>query len=171
SVRTHERYVLPALEREADVVQQLLGARGDLEALCFDHGPAAPGRVEEVEAEPLLAHRQRLELAARLSAFALEAVDLGQLCLRLLRLALLVAEALDEALEPLDVDAEAVGRLPSGRSTRRLLDPPGVPRACERDRAAAAELEHAVRDRFEEPAVMRDEHDSGVERLQLLLEP
>src|SRR6185436_20123055 len=165
--RAYERDVLSALECEANAVQQLLGACRDLEVLCLDHGPAAPRRVEEVKAEPFLAHRQRFELAARLLAFALEPPDLGQLGLRLLRLALLVAEPLDEALEPLDVDAEPVGRLAGGRRAGRLLDPPGVPGACERDRASAAELEHAVRDRFEKPAVMRDEHDPGVERLQL----
>ena len=63
--------MLPALEREADIVQQLLGARGDLEPLRLDHGPPAARWVEEVEAEPFLAHRQRLELAARLLPFAL----------------------------------------------------------------------------------------------------
>ena len=50
--------MLPALEREADIAQQMLVAGGDLEALGLDHGPAAPRRVEEVEAESFLAHRQ-----------------------------------------------------------------------------------------------------------------
>src|SRR5207253_4197662 len=171
SVRADERDVLAALEREPDVVQQLLRAGGHLEALRLDHGPAAPRRVEEIEAEPFLARRQRLELAARLLPLALEPPDLGQLRLRLLRLALLVAEALDEALEPFDVDTEPVCGLAGRRGACSLLDPPGGPGTGEGDRASAAELEHAVRDRFEKPAVVRDEDDPGVERLQLLLEP
>src|SRR5439155_26997857 len=87
SVRADARDVLAALEREADVVQQLFRAVGDLEALRLDHGPAASRRVEEIEAEPPPVRRQRLELAARLLPLALEAPDLGQLRLRLLRLA------------------------------------------------------------------------------------
>src|SRR5207244_7933499 len=82
SVRADERDVLAALEREADVVQQLFRAGGDLEALRLDHGPAAPRRVEEIEAEPFLVRRQRLELAARLLPLALGASHLGQLLLR-----------------------------------------------------------------------------------------
>src|SRR5262249_59763563 len=58
-----------------------------------------------------------------------------------------------------------------GRGARRLLDPPGVPGSGEVDRASAAELEDAVRDRFEEPAVVGNQDDAGVERLQFLLEP
>ena len=38
-------------------------------------------------------------------------------------------------------------------------------------RAAGLELEHRGADRLEEPAVVGDEHDRGVERLQVLLEP
>ena len=41
----------------------------------------------------------------------------------------------------------------------RLLEAPGVPRAGEVRRASGDELEHRVRDRFEEPAVVRDEDD------------
>ena len=54
---------------------------------------------------------------------------------------------------------------------RRLLDPPHVPRPGEEERAPRLELEHAGRDRLEEPAVVRDQDHRRVERLQLLLEP
>src|SRR5256714_14098724 len=103
SVRADERDVLAALEREADIVQQLLRAGGDLEALRLDHGPAAPRRVEKIESEPFLARRQRLELAARLLPLALEPPRLGQPRLRPLRPALLFAGALDGAAEAVAV--------------------------------------------------------------------
>jgi hypothetical protein len=54
---------------------------------------------------------------------------------------------------------------------RRLLAPPGVPRALEEARAPALELEHRGADRLEEPAVVGDEHDGGVDALQVALEP
>ena len=37
--------------------------------------------------------------------------------------------------------------------------------------AAGLELEHGGADRLQEPAVVRDEHDGGVERLQVALQP
>ncbi|MDX6518293.1 MAG: hypothetical protein QOF50_1139 [Gaiellaceae bacterium] len=57
------------------------------------------------------------------------------------------------------------------REPRRLLASPDVPRSREVRRAAVIELEHGVRDRLEEPAVVRDQDDRRVERLQLALEP
>ena len=170
-VRADEPHVLAALERQPRVVEQLLVAGRDPQSLGLDHGSAAPGRVEEVETELPPAHVERLEHALRLAPLSFEAADLRQLRLRLLRLVLLVPEALDEALEPLDVDGEAIGGLARGRGAGGLLDPPFVPRAGEVDGLATAELEHAVRDGLEEPAVVRDEDDPRVQRLQLLLEP
>ena len=58
-----------------------------------------------------------------------------------------------------------------GRRPRRLLAPPRVPRAVEEERLRAAELEHRGRHGLEEPAVVGDEDDRGVERRQLALEP
>ncbi len=52
-----------------------------------------------------------------------------------------------------------------------LLAPPGVPRAREVGGAPGDELHGRVRDRLEEPAVVRDQHDGGVDRGQLALEP
>ena len=104
-------------------------------------------------------------------ALPLEPADLRQLRLRLLRLRLLGAEPLDEPLEPGDVVGDALGRLLRVRRPLRLLAPPGVPRPGEERRAAGLELERRARDRLEEPAVVRDEDDRGVERRELGLEP
>jgi hypothetical protein len=83
----------------------------------------------------------------------------------------LVAEALDEALEPCDVDVDPLGGRGRGRQARGLLAAPVVPRAGEVGRAAGLQLEDGGRDRLEEPAVVRDEDYCGVDRLQLALEP
>ena len=104
-------------------------------------------------------------------ALLLEARDLRELRLRLLRLRLLVPEALDEALEPRDVDGDAIGRLPGRCRAHCLLLTPLVPRAGEVVRSAGRELEHGGRDGLEEPAVVRDEDDRSVDRLELPLEP
>ena len=64
-----------------------------------------------------------------------------------------------------------LGRSGGSGETRRFLTAPVVPGAGEVRRAAGFELEDGVRDRFEEPAVVRDEEDGGVDRLQLALEP
>src|SRR5207245_1094245 len=69
-------------------------------------------------------------------------VDLRQLRLRLLRLALLVAEPRDEAFEPGDVLRHAGRGLGCMLRTLGLLATPGVPRAGEEERATAFELEH-----------------------------
>ena len=60
-------------------------------------------------------------------------------------------------------------RLP--RPAPRVLAAPLVPRPGEVVRAAGLELEHGGRDRLEEPAVVRDEDDRRVDRLELALEP
>src|SRR5207248_3762763 len=51
------------------------------------------------------------------------------------------------------------------------LPPPHVPRPGEERRATGGELERRRRHRLEEPAVVCDEDDGGVQRLQLTLEP
>ena len=70
-----------------------------------------------------------------------------------------------------DLGLLLLDRAAEGELARRLLLAPGVPGALEVARAAALELEHRGADRLEEPAVVRDEHDGGVERLQVRLEP
>ena len=64
-------------------------------------------------------------------ALLLEPLDLGELRLRLLRLVLLVAEPLDEAVEARDVDGDPVGLLLGVEHPRGLLAAPVVPRALE----------------------------------------
>ena len=61
--------------------------------------------------------RQQVDLAAQLGALLLQAADLRQLGLRVLGVALLVAEPLDEALEPCDVDVDPL-RLGRGGGQR-----------------------------------------------------
>ena len=114
---------------------------------------------------------EQRDLAARLRPLLLQARDVRQLRLRLLGLVLLVAEALDEAVEPRDVDLDPVGRLLGVLRALRLLEPPRVPRPGEERRPPGDELERRVRHRLEEPAVVRDEDDPGVERAELVLEP
>ena len=97
-------------------------------------------------------------------ALLLQPGDLRQLRLRLLRLVLLVAEALDEALEAGDVDLVAGDGLAGGDRPRRLLAAPLVPRPAEEERPPGLQLEHGGRHRLEEPAVVGDEDDRGVER-------
>src|SRR5439155_14581142 len=128
-------------------------------------------RLEEVEAERPATTRQRFELASRFCSLFLEATDLRELGLRLLRLRLLVAEASDEAIEPCDVNRHAVGGLFRRGRPRCLLASPLVPRPGEVVHTARGQLEHGRRDRLEKPAVAGDEDDGGAERLELTLEP
>ena len=80
-----------------------------------------------------------------------------------LRLGRLVAEALDESLHPLDLRLLALDRLAEGDLARRLLLAPGVPGPGEEAGALRLQLQHRGADRLEEPAVVGDEDDGGVE--------
>ena len=171
SVGPDERDVLPPLEHDRGAVEQELVAGGDDEVVRLEHDPAGARGLQELEAERPAPLRHRLELLRGGAPLLLEPPDLAELRLRLLRLRLLVAEPGDEALEPLDVVAHAVELRRRRGGARRLLAPPGVPGAVEEERLRPAELEHGGRDRLEEPAVVRDEHDRRVERRQLALEP
>src|SRR4029079_8115879 len=156
AVRPDEPDVLAAFEREARVGQQSLVAGSHAQAVRLDHRSAAARRLEEVEAERTTLASQELQLSAGVRALGLEPLDLRQLGLRLLGLALLVAEPLDETLEPHDVRAHALGGLRSVGGTGRLLEPPDVPGPREEEGAAGLELEHAGRERPQEPARPRD---------------
>src|SRR6188472_3078483 len=171
AVRADERHVLPALDGERDVREKRLVAGRELDALGLDHDPAAALRLQELEAEALGAAREQVDLPAQLGALLLEAADMRQLRLRALGELLLVAEALDEALEAGDVDVDALRLRGGGGEAGCLLAAPVVPRAGEVGRASGLELEHGGRDGVEEPAVVRDEDDGRVDRLQLALEP
>ena len=170
-VRPDERHVLLTLDHERAAFDQLLPARREPEPFDLDHDPAAARRLQELEAEAPSPLRQVLELAGGLLALLLEATDLRELRLGLLRLRFLVAEPLDESLQPLDVGADPLHALRRGLGPCRPLEPPLVPGAGEVEAAAALELEHRRRHRLEEPAVVRDEDHRRVDRRQLALEP
>ena len=164
AVRADQGDVLAPLEHELGVLEQRLRARSEVESLRLDdHSPAAHG-LQELEAERATAG------AGGVDTFGLDPGDLLQLRLRLPRLRP-VAEARDEALEPGDVLGLPLGPLRLVGEPGGLLLAPDVPLAGEVGRAAALELEHGGADRFEEPAIVRDEDDGGVDRRELLLEP
>ena len=127
-----------------------------------DDAPAALGRLE-LELQPLA--------VARVALDALDLVQPLDARLRLLGLRRLRAEALDELLEALDLGLLLVDRAAERDLARGELLAPLRPRAGEEARAAGLELEHRGADGLEEPAVVGDEHDRRVERLQRLLEP
>jgi hypothetical protein len=161
-VGADERDVLPALEPELGVAQELALADPQRAALDLEHDAAGPlGRLEG-EAERLA-----------VPGVAADPLDLLQLLDARLRLARAGAraEARDETLERLDLRLLLLDRAPERQLARGLLLAPGVPGALEVLRAPALELEHGGADRLEEPAVVRDEHDGGVERLQVRLQP
>ena len=164
--------MLAALERERDVARasSLSPAASSTSSTSTTVRPLRAGFRNS---KPSLrrAPREQRRVGRGGGSLLLEPSDLRQLRLRLLRLRLLGAEALDEALEPGDVDGDALGRPLRVRGALRLLAPPGVPRAGEERRAAGLELERRGRHRLEEPAVVRDEDDGGVERGELRLEP
>ena len=163
--------MLATLDDERAVLEQQLAAGRESQPLDLDHDPAGAGRLQELEAEGAPPPREVLELARSLAALLLEPPDLGQLRLRLLRLRLLVPKALHESLQPLDVVADPLHRLRGSLGASRAFEPPLVPRPGEVEAAPSLELEHSRRHRLEEPAVVRDQHDRGVDRRQLALEP
>ena len=163
--------MLAALDRQRDIVEQVLVARRERQLLDLGHHLSAARRVQELEAEPLRAAREQGELVGGDRLLLLQPPDVRELRLRLLRLRLLVPEPVDEALEPRDVGVVALDRLRRVEHARRLLAPPHVPLAREVGRAAGLELEHRGRHRLEEPAVVRDEDDGCVQPDQRPLEP
>ena len=171
AVRADEGDVLAALDHERARVDQRLAACGEPQALHLGDRSARPGRLEELEPHRAAAVREVLELLRGLFALLLQPPDLRQLGLRLLRLRLLVAEPRHESLQPLDVRADTLHRLRGRVRAGRALEPPLVPRPREVEAAPALELQHRRRHGLEEPAVMGDEHDGGVDRGQLPLEP
>ena len=170
-VRADEGDVLAALDHEGGPVEQRLAARREPQPFDLHDRSSRAGRLEELEADVAAAVREILELSGRLLALLLQPPDLGQLCLRLLRLRLLVAEPLHEAVQSLDVGSDALHRLRRSLRARRPLEPPLVPGPREVEAAAALELEHRRRHGLEEPAIVGDEDHGSVDRRQLALEP
>ena len=128
AVRADQRDVLAALDRERRVLERCLSPAVTSRSSASTHRAAAARRLEELEAERLAAPRQQRDLARRLRPLLLQAGDLRQLRLRLLGLRLLVAEPLDEALEPRDV-ARRRGRRPSTARAQRARPSRGATRA------------------------------------------
>ena len=171
SVRPDEPDLLATLDDDCRSVEELLVTGRERDVVGLEDDAPAARRVEEVEAERTALLRQRFDLPPRGGALLLEACDLRQLRLSLLRLRFLVAEPLDETLEAGDVDAHAVGGLAGRRRACRFLLSPFVPRPGEVVRSARRQLEHRRRDCLEEPAVVSDEDDRGVDGLELTFEP
>jgi hypothetical protein len=164
--------VLAALDREGRPVEQDAVADRDPEIFALEDGAAAARRLEELEPELPCLPCQQVDLGRSLRALLLVALDLAHLHLRFAgHLLRGCAEARDEALEPLDVCGDPAGSFRRRLQPRGLLDPPLVPRTGEVRRTSRFELEHGVRNRLEEPAVVRNDDDACVERLQLALEP
>ena len=157
--------MLPPLDRERRAVEQLLVARAQRQVLDHDDVAARPRGLQELEPE------RPAPVVRRVDAHRLELLDLLELRLRLARLARLVAEPLDEALEARDLLGLPLGRLRLVDRASGPLAPPDVPRAREVDRLAAFQLQHRSRHRLEEPAVVGDEDDRRIERLEQLLQP
>ena len=161
-VGADQRHVLAALEPQLEVVEQRALADPQRPVLDLEHHASRPlGRLEG-EAE-------RLAVAG----VARDPVDLLQLLHARLRLARPSAgpEAVDEPLEPRDLGLLLLDRPPERQLARRLLLAPGVPGALEEAAAAGLELEHRGAHRLQEPAVVRHQHDGGVERLQMRFQP
>src|SRR5204863_7691798 len=142
-----------AFERKRHVAEQDAIADRQRQPVRLDDGAAAASGLQELEAERAVAPGQQRDLRRALRAFLLEPADVRELRLRLLRLALLRAEAFDEALEPRDVDLHAPHLLLRVHEARRLLAPPRVPRSGEEGAAPGDDLERRGRHGFEEPAV------------------
>ena len=164
-VRADERHVLAALDRERALVDERFVARGHDEPLRDDNVASGPRRLQELEPERPAAP------IGRLDAIRLDAVELLELRLGLPRLRRLVAEALDEPFEPGDLLRLALRLLLLVNRPGRLLEPPHVPRAGKERRASLVELEHCRRDGLQEPAVVRDEDNGGVDCSEHLLQP
>ena len=136
-------------------------ATRDVEPLDLEHDPAAAGRRGKAKAQrPLLGR----------PVDPLDPLHRLQLALRLARLRA-VPEAVDEPLEVGQLPLLALERVGLRRQPLGLQPPPVRVAALVVAAAAAVDLEHPGRDRLQEPAVVRDEHDARVEAVQMLLEP
>ena len=161
--------MLAALDREARLVQQLPLADRDVELVRLDHCAPAARRLQELEAEALAPRVSRSTWPVDLArSFSRRSICLIFTCA--LR-AIFWVEARKRATKR-SSRSMSPPRPPSSRlQPRGLLDAPRVPGAGEVRRTAGFQLEHRVAHGLEKPAVVRDDHDSGIERLQLALEP
>src|SRR3954454_21164083 len=123
--------------------------------------------LELVDDPPRALGLLELELErAVVTRVALDPLYLRQLLhavLSLARLRCLRTKALYERLHARDLGLLLLDRPAKRHLARRLLLAPVGPRPGEEPRAACLHLEHRRADRLEEPAVVGDEHDRGVE--------
>ncbi len=154
--------MLAALEPQLSVAKQHAVADADATVLELEDDAAAALRRLERERE-----------AVTVALVAFDPLDLVEPLLPRLRLARAGAgaEAGDELLEPSDLGLLALDRAAERKLTLRLLGAPLMPGAGEELAAAGLEFEHRCRDRFEEPAVVRDQDHGRVERVEVRLEP
>ncbi len=136
AVRADEPDLLAALDDERRAVEKLLvrRRRAPTSSASSTIRPLRGGSRKSKPSERRFFVSDSISLRAS-DALLLEPRDLRQLRLRLLRLRLLVAEPLDEALEPGDVDGHAIRGPSGGRGAGDLLLSPLVPRPGEVVRA------------------------------------
>ena len=161
AVRADQRDALAALDGEPGVGDERAARDLDDQLLGLDHDAPAPRRRREAEPERALLGRPLDPLDPR---------DRLQLALRLAGVRA-VAEPVDEPLEVRHLLLLALERPRLGGDPLGLHAAPVRVGALLVAPAAAVDLEHAGRDRLEEPAVVRHEHDAGVEPGELVLEP
>src|SRR5215470_6906533 len=129
--------MLTPLDRERRIAKKRAVTDAKLQAVGLDDRASAARRLEELEAErPGLPGKKRDIIRSR-RPFLLQPADVCELRLRLLRLVLLVSEALDEAFEPRDVRLDTRHLFLCVQRARRLLEAPDVPRPGEEGRPAA----------------------------------
>ena len=162
AVGADERDVLTALQPQLGVTEQPLAAGRQVGVLELeDDPPAALRRLEgELERGPVLGiGRDPLDLVELLDPrLGLSRPGAGP-------------EARDEALQPLDLGLLALDGAAQGELARRLLPAPLMPGPGEELPAASLQLQHRRAHRLQEPAVVGDEDDGGVEADQVGLEP
>ena len=163
AVGADQRHVLAALEPQLEVLEQRALADPQRAVLDLeDHAARALGRLER-EAERLAVARVALDLARSCRASSRATAPGARACPR----------GSGRRSAP-----AARSRPPASRSPARAparAPPAPCASACQVPLKNFArprlELEHRGADRLQEPAVVRHEHDGGVERLQVALEP
>ena len=167
AVRADERDVLAALEPHRGVVQQHLGRRGaDLQVRA---ARARTRRAPERSALPKLSDISRVSRGSR-SIRSILFSALTRDCAWRALVAFARKRSMKRSIRSISACCFSIA-LPSAISRAAASRAPLVPRAGEEPRAARLELEHRGADRLEEPAVVGDHDDRGVERLELGLQP
>src|SRR6516165_276107 len=159
SVGPYERDLLPALDDHRCILEKTFAPGIERHRFHVQDDSPRTRWLDEVEAECPSVPCERFVLGGGGRSFLLEPPDLRQLGLGLFCLRLLVAEAIDEALEARDVFRDAGRRCRSRRRTGGLLETPLVPWTGEELWPSRSELEDRGRDGLEEPAVVGDEDD------------